>query len=419
MSDREVLQECLRQIEAKLGWGPASGWSNADFETLSERILAKTQVNLSPTTLKRVWGRVAYRSQPSTTTLDALAVFAGHENYRAYRTTLIDEPTATAPIRTRAYARYALILVPLVVIGVIALLVLPGVSKAPASPPKFNPEDFTFDIRPVTQGIPNSVVFTYDAAAAGDSSVFLQQSWDPNRRERLDPSGHTHTSIYYLPGFYRAKLVVGDQIVQERKLFLPSRGWVAAAYSDGVPVYLKPTEVERPGELAITAGVLEHYGVPMQPNPPATALVNVRDIQGLRTDDFVFRTRFRQTYAEGSAACRRAAVSVLLQDGVIRLPFSAPGCVSDLTGYAGGVVLDGRKQDLSAFGVMTGEWTELEIDGNADSLRVNVNGAAVLSLARTEPVREIIGVQFDFAGTGATKQVMLGREGDWIWEENW
>ena len=80
----DPLARALASIESRLGWGPASEWTTSDFNILSEQIHGATGTLLSATTLKRLWGRVAYRSQPSPTTLDALAVFLGHEHWRSY-----------------------------------------------------------------------------------------------------------------------------------------------------------------------------------------------------------------------------------------------------------------------------------------------------------------------------------------------
>src|SRR5688572_16226379 len=85
LTDDLLLEKARSLVERQLGWGPGEAWTNQDFTSLSEQILAKTGVNLSPTTLKRVWGRVKYDSAPSTTTLDALVLFAGYENWRAFK----------------------------------------------------------------------------------------------------------------------------------------------------------------------------------------------------------------------------------------------------------------------------------------------------------------------------------------------
>ena len=420
MSEEALLGKCRDIIEDRLGWGPADRWSNADFEVLSDRIADVTDVSLSATTLKRVWGRVAYASKPSTTTLDALARFAGYDHWRHFRSSVSPE-TATGYPTVDHFSWLVPSLAVAVVLGLILSFVPPGGERSgdrtDPAPAPLAPADFALDFRPVTGGIPNSVVFTYDAAAAGDSTVYLQQSWDPNRREQLDPAGSTHTSMYYLPGFYRAKLVVGNQIVRERELFLPSDGWIAAVDGEDSPVYLKPGEIRHNGLLAVTPSILSNYGIPLQPATPSTALINVRTLDGLRTDDFTFRTRFRHTYAEGSAACQRARVTLLLKDGVIVLPFSAPGCVAELNAYIGGQAINGRTTDLSAFGVMGAGWTELEVRGAADSLVVNVNEEPALSVARSEDVREIIGLQYDFVGTGAVDRLAVGRDGEVVWTE--
>ena len=78
------LHICITQIEEKLGWGPSSQWASQDFDMLSEKIFDSTKEQVSATTLKRVWGRVTYKSAPSTHTLNTLAVFLGYENWREY-----------------------------------------------------------------------------------------------------------------------------------------------------------------------------------------------------------------------------------------------------------------------------------------------------------------------------------------------
>lgn len=85
MNNIELLQQCCRLIEEKLGWGSSDNWQNQDFEALSSRIFDHTQVALSVSTLKRVWGKVKYDNFPALTTLNTLAIFAGYEHWRDFR----------------------------------------------------------------------------------------------------------------------------------------------------------------------------------------------------------------------------------------------------------------------------------------------------------------------------------------------
>src|SRR5688572_2669935 len=84
-TDAWYLDQCLKQIESKLGWGPHSEWTNYDFEKLSETISEETGVTLSLSTLKRLWGRVTYKNVPALNTLNTLARFAGYDDWRAIK----------------------------------------------------------------------------------------------------------------------------------------------------------------------------------------------------------------------------------------------------------------------------------------------------------------------------------------------
>ena len=81
-----LLKRCKLLIEAQLGWGPAEEWSAQDFDELSIRMEDATGQVISSTTLKRVWGRVAYASKPSRHSLDTLAAFLGHASWREFAT---------------------------------------------------------------------------------------------------------------------------------------------------------------------------------------------------------------------------------------------------------------------------------------------------------------------------------------------
>ena len=84
-NEKELLAICRKDIEASLGWGSGDAWNNQDFEDLSDKITDKTSVQLSVSTLKRIWGRVKYDSQPTPATLNALAVYLGFTNWKEYR----------------------------------------------------------------------------------------------------------------------------------------------------------------------------------------------------------------------------------------------------------------------------------------------------------------------------------------------
>src|SRR6185437_7016481 len=95
--EKQLLTRCRTLIEQSLNWGDSSTWGNDDFEHLSEKIFDRTKVQLSISTLKRIWGKVRYENFPTTATLNALAGFLGYTNWRDFKQkNTIGEPS---PIR--------------------------------------------------------------------------------------------------------------------------------------------------------------------------------------------------------------------------------------------------------------------------------------------------------------------------------
>ena len=55
--------------------------------------------------------------------------------------------------------------------------------------------------------------------------LLIQQYWDETKTVAVHKNQKTATAIYYHPGYFGAKLRIGDQIVQEHDLFLKSNAF--------------------------------------------------------------------------------------------------------------------------------------------------------------------------------------------------
>lgn len=97
-NEQKLIAKCILQIEEKLGWGDSSNWHSEVFIELSETIQHQTKVLLSPTTLKRVWGKVNYSSSPSISTLNTLAQFIGFSNWRDFKNNQKSEKSIKKPL---------------------------------------------------------------------------------------------------------------------------------------------------------------------------------------------------------------------------------------------------------------------------------------------------------------------------------
>ncbi|QHW00959.1 hypothetical protein [Spirosoma endbachense] len=420
------LDRCRRLIEEKVGWGSGEGWATQDFERLSELIAGQTGVSLSVTTLKRVWGRVKYESAPTTTTLNALVQFAGYENWQQFKNTSqvqsiappvaigIVASTIPKPVR-RATRRHwwigAGILIGL--IGVSAFFLNYVRRKS------LSPERFSFSSQPVTKGIPNSVVFHYDATASPTDQVFIQQSWDPNRRQPVPKNGHEYTSIYYHPGYFRAKLVIGDQIVREHNLMIPSDGWHIAVMQEPVPVYFQENDVIKNGMLSLSVAAIQQHNILMQPKPPTVRYRYVQELKNLRNDNFTLETRLKSDFKQGSSICQNVTIMILCKNEFFSIPLSAKGCVGNLDIYLAGHYADARNTDLSAFGADLSQWVDLRCLVRNKRAQVFIGGKKAYEALIPTEARDIIGISYDFEGTGSVDFTrFIQPNGQVVFEDN-
>ena len=428
-----LLQHCLQQIEQQLAWGESRFWTNRDFAELSDRILEKTDVSLSPTTLKRVWGRLQYSSRPSPSTLDTLANYLDYEHWRAYKLATvthaeqlsISTPPAAKTVATKsspAPYRRKITWVALIT-AVLVFSAIQWFSPAPVSvdPPVIEAEDYQFSFRALAEGLPNTVIFDYDASAAPQDSVFIQQSWDQRRRQQVSREGSHHASIYYKPGFYQAKLVVDNQIVQEREVYIRSDAWSCIVEQSPVPVYFPKEVTQANGILELPLVAIEEQGLAMQPQPPLVIFSKVPKLeQPFFSDNFRMHTRLRHDYREGAAICQYLDVVLLLKNGAIIIPLSQAGCVADLDMYIMGHDLEGQSSDLSGFGLDVQQWVDLELKVADQLAEIYVNEQLAFSAQVDEAPKEIVGIRYRFRGTGSVQSLAFWGEDEQVpvWEDN-
>jgi hypothetical protein len=407
--DLSAIKQLLKIIEQQLDWGDAADWQSKDFENLNLLILAKTKVSLSASTLRRVWGRVEYNHLPSTTTLDTLAQFAGFENWRTFtrqhkpqEIPVKDSPNIPAPSKEKTGWRLkaALIIIAIIATTLIAMYI----KKEPAP---VAPGSYTFSYKPVTRDIPNSVIFSYNAKAAPTDSIFIQQSWDPQTRTLVDKNLHQHTSVYYRPGSYHAKLVVNKQIVKELPLLIATNGWLGLIAHRPMPVYLNKSEYINQDVMGLPVATILKKNIELEPQPPIVEFYNVGNFEPVPLNDFSFSVELKNGYYEGAATCRFMEVALITNQVPVIIPLSAKGCVSELNLLDGQNMVSGKKTDFSGFGTDLSGWVKVTCRSTSSKIQYYVNDKLAYESAMPAKKMKIVGIGYSFQGTGSVKKIEL------------
>jgi hypothetical protein len=407
-----LITELIKQYEVFTGWGDSSNWKNQDFINLSEKIREKTGASISHVTLKRIWGKVKYDSLPNTYTMDTLVQFLGYENFRVFSMQFVpvgrtgeQGPPKPRPVkknfRSMPYALGVLTLVGILLVVIIA-------SRTEHPKPPIIPKDYTFSSKKViTSGLPNSVVFDFDASKSPYDSVAIQQSWDRHLRVNVSKNDRQHTSIYYFPDFYYAKLIVGGKIVKQHELLVKSNGWLPIVEKQPVPVYYEKKDAMADGKLSLSPEKIKERNIAMQPTSPYVVYTNVTDFGEIYSNDFTFETAVKNNYNEGAAACRLSTIYILCKGTAIWIPLSSKGCVSDLDMYFAGYEVSGKKHDLSVFGVDFEKDVPLKIVSHGGKAQIFIDNKPVYTVDKGISRAKIIGIVFRFQGTGSVDYVRL------------
>jgi len=420
LSNEAMIDEVKKIIETKTGWGESDDWTNQDFVALSEKIQEQTGVAISHVTLKRIWGKVKYDSLPNTHTLNTLVQFVGYKSWRDFKlqngnTEVHDE---TVPVEKELngheHPKPPKQVSPLVVKGITVALSLVSVIIIiqfifASQRANVNPDDYFFSSKKVvTEGVPNSVVFDYDAAKApSDSSVIFQQSWDTTFRTKVSKNQRQHTNIYYYPDYYEAKLLVGHKIVKEHNVLITSGGWLPIVVQRPVPAYFKKEDAMVDGKIFLSMDKIKSRNIKLNGEPLITVYSHVRDFGEIYSDDFVFETYLRNDFNEGIAICQKTIVYLLCEGTAIGIPLCMKGCVSDIDLLFTEFFISGKQKNLSAFGVDFSKYAKIRIESKNGKAKIFINDALAYEVTDHIKKAKIIGMDYVFYGTGSVDYVKM------------
>jgi hypothetical protein len=415
-NEQYYLSRILEQIGTAFDRGASDKWTTYDFEKLSDAIFERTQVRLSVTTLKRIWGKLKYESAPTLTTLNTLAQFAGYVDWLDFkqnedRPANLEPGTVIHPARRRS-KRLVIGLAGTVILAVTVYFFFLSAGRKHIV---YDPGQFEFSAnKMITDGVPNSVIFHYKANVKPDS-LFIIQTWDISRKTLVPYDKHEHSAIYYYPGFFRTRLIADGQVMKTHDLWITSGGWLCLIEKESIPVYLKKEQYLKNDSVEVDEAMLAPYR-----HSSATPLVrffNQRDLGDLMNDNFTFETMLKNNFDDGANACHKVQVLIQCKNDIIIIPLAARSCVGDLSLYFCGARAESKSADLSGFGCDLTQWTSFRVETINKTATIYVNNVKAYTLTFPNDPTGIVGVQYRFNGAATVKNTRFVAKGK-VYEMN-
>ncbi len=272
--------------------------------------------------------------------------------------------------------------------------------------------DVLFTTKTVSDGIPNSVVFKYDTSDAPENAIVeIQQNWDKRKRTTINKEDSIATSIYYRPGYFKAKLVINDSIMKEEDLYIQNKDWLGVIEGDPSPLYLNTNDIKSENGIAISEDILSLYGVNPQIDEKWIGFYRVHSFGEIYTDDFDMFTSVKNTSTTGINICKNVRIAILYEGGAIVIPLSLKGCTSELSVRAYDIMFDGKTLDLSGFGVDINKSVNVRCYTEDRQLMFAVDDKNVFAIDLPDLHKKIVGIVYNFEGAGEVTELVFKIQG--------
>lgn len=428
ISQFEYLDYGCQLISEVYGKPDRARWTNSDYIKLSNILYKKTRVQISPNTLKRIFGKIKTdaRYYPQKATRDALVNYIGYPNWESFTNAPVvlqnvtDIPASTetkqdveiiahetvSPVSTRPAKKsnlqkvIAVISTLVVLIGAVAYyFFVPSGSTQTASivcrnPVGGNPHSATFALKGISQGGSDSNPYYIDF---GDGRKLILHAND------------TLVSHYYEePGRYYAVLKQNKRPLGLATVYLKSAGWVATARMmyDTTRVY--PIEV--PGlfqgnKNSISAREVARAGV----DTNRTFFIDFTNSQPTEIDgdNFDLIARVQTSPDRAGVRCSQVRLTLFGESSRHRIDVMKPGCLHWANLQLSEVIKEGQLEAMDFLGADLRDGGTLELKVEDKHARLYINGKQVYETTYSQSLKKIYGLDIMFAGVGTIHSVSL------------
>jgi len=363
LENQEYLEICRGLIEKKINRGSYKNWTNGDFENLSELITDEIKEYISPSSLKRLFGKVNYASEPAVSTLNILAKYVGYKDwYDLINKSAVEN---SFPVKSTKFKNGKMVLV-----ASLGLVLTIGLAFFFLFFKKDQPSDVKIKFRTTKATAPSNVVFEYDISKMQVDSVtidFKDHFTETGRSniKNLIKDHHTITHTYLISGIYHPVIFVNNKPVDTLTVCIYSDGWeyiiarYFPTYKEFFPVSSNSV-VRRNGILSIPATEIYKY----TKDTVTDYWVKYRYFKDFNASaermKFKLKSKITSSFKNN---CNEIDIWILGTDNNIIFKVFNPGCGGAYSKVQlGAKVLDGDYTDLSAFGHSLSEWRDISLD---------------------------------------------------------
>ncbi len=417
------LEICCRYAAEKYGKPVISEWTNGDYIKLGGILSKHTDVYISASTLKRIFGKLktSGRYYPQKATRDALANYTGFTNWETFiqkhpRPAKHEDaklsPDANNSLEpsfpnknnhSRKPIGWLLLIIVFITGGVVFwqlqkkdnnTILHPGEARLLCN----NPEGEN----------PHSAIFKLQLPAGFSASPeeFTIDFGDGHFEKKILP-GLLVTHYYEVPGRYYAVLKHKGIRLDTIPIYLKTKSWTATAtmQQDTTRVYPINGALFVSGNMLATANELLHAGVDTN-RTFFVHFVNTKPL-AISGDDFELSTNVTTSLPRPGIRCSQVNIILYGEKTQHRVVIIKHGCESWAFLQFSEVFKDGEREDLSSLGTDLTNGGKIRFQVINKKVKLWVNDKMVHQNKYENSLGKLYGVNITFAGIGMVSDFHL------------
>jgi len=402
MTKKAKLNRIIECCEAHYGRGLAINWKNGDFVDLSREIFKSTKVNISPSTLKRIFGKVSVEDDyiPQQATLNALINYGGYidDSFLKSGNSDVDEDLPQQPKKNSQ--KISVYLFSLIAVSITLILIWFFVYRS-------NPSGSVKLL--TTEGIlPSSAYFELVVPDTKDS--VLIDFGDKSTLILVKPEQKKIAHNYFIPGVFDVLMYNRGKVISKTKVSVKSNKWIGLGFrrQRELPEHYYAFPANKTGKdslFYIANTQLKKLGIDTT-GSLFTRLSNYTDV-GSSADDFIFETSFKNKVKTGGIYCHATQVKIAGMNGMVRFRFVNPGCSSKSNIVLSEKRYEGLVENLSSLLLDLAQWNNVKAINKNKQVSLYVNEKLVFRAEYAKSLGELKGVFVEFEGNGFVKTCKL------------
>lgn len=253
--------------------------------------------------------------------------------------------------------------------------------------------------------VPAEITFDLDLTKIDSENIYIRKSKDDLEGFKVNKWQKEWKTVYSYPGYYKAQLIVDNQLLRVHDVFVKSFGWVGTLSHGGEIEYLSKSDINCESMIGLSAHKLEQ--IHQKTSPPTLTFHYFDQINPVSGLDFILETRLRSTFKSYAAPCRNIKIEVVGTNSSFVIPLSINACSSTEPAIIAGHEFYPSQHNLKSLQSDFSQWQKLKMEVNGGLARFYLNDEHKLTLPVRSSIGQIVGFRYHFEGAGEVDMVKL------------